>query len=138
MHRSCSLMQVNPVRTKFAQMAESVISYFEDKKPLRLYKKRYEYNEDTASIDAIIDKDNFQEFTGVLFSINPDSIVSINESNLGDMTCLYTLYTSAQLDFEISDRISEGDLDNFHFEIISIDGSVGYLTLTLKGVGKYA
>ncbi|WP_024653014.1 DUF1506 family protein [Borrelia persica] len=125
----------NNVRTKFTQMALSVISYFEDKKPLRLYQKRYEYNEETASYETVIDRENFKEFTGVLFSINPDSLVTMNESDLSDITCLYKLYTSAQLDFAISDKISEGDLDNFHFEIVSIDGSVGYLTLILKGVG---
>ncbi|WP_025401694.1 hypothetical protein [Borrelia crocidurae] len=46
--------------------------------------------------------------------------MAANASNFSDITCLYRLYISAKLCFKFSDKISEGNLNNCHFEIDSL------------------
>ncbi|WP_024654523.1 DUF1506 family protein, partial [Borrelia hispanica] len=58
-------------------------------------------------------------------------LVKIYDLNISDVKGLSKLYTNADLNFEIKDRIS---LDDTFFEIIKIDSSVGYQTLILRNI----
>ncbi|AHH11405.1 DUF1506 family protein (plasmid) [Borrelia coriaceae] len=49
--------------------------------------------------------------------------------HLSYIKSLHKLYTTSNLEFELKDRISDS---NMFYEIVSIDSSIGYLTIILK------
>ncbi|WP_245580759.1 DUF1506 family protein [Borrelia coriaceae] len=119
----------NSIRTRLASLASRVISYFENEETLKLYKGSYSYSEDLSDYQLTYDKNNFEQFTGVFFSIESDELTNLYDSNLYDIKSLHKLYTTSNLEFELKDRISDS---NMFYEIVSIDSSIGYLTIILK------
>ncbi|UPA11038.1 DUF1506 family protein [Borrelia parkeri] len=122
---------MSSIRDRLSKLASRVISYFKNEETLKLYKGTYAYLENLASHDITFNKNNSSEFKGVLFSIKADTLASVPEINLYDIKSLHKLYTTSNLDFELKDRISD---ESTFYEILSIDSSVGYLTMILKEV----
>ncbi|UPA16915.1 DUF1506 family protein (plasmid) [Borrelia coriaceae] len=119
----------NSIRTRLASLASRVISYFENEETLKLYKGSYSYSEDLSDYQLTYDKNNFEQFKGVFFSIVSDELTNLSDTNLYDIKSLHKLYTTSNLEFELKDRISDS---NMFYEIVSIDSSIGYLTIILK------
>lgn len=128
---------MNAVRIRFEQMSKRIINYYRNHSLLRRYKVYNTKNEDTLEYEKSYDKNEFDEFWGVLFSTTADNSQNMLNSNVGDITSTHTLYTyDLNIDFKIDDRISEGEIEdsNFCYQIIGIDGSIGYLTIYLRGL----
>lgn len=125
----------NAVRDIFAtEVVEFLIDEFKNHDIMRLYKRNPEYNSDDFSFHNAFDINNYSEFRAVLFSIEPDSVKDIQLAPYGDIGSLHKLYTTEPLHFECHDLVAEGDpKDGFFFEILSVDGSINYQTLILKG-----
>ncbi|UPA13757.1 DUF1506 family protein [Borrelia turicatae] len=122
---------MSSIRDRLSKLASRAISYYRNEETLKLYKGTYAYLEDLASHDVTFNKNNFSEFTGVLFSIKADTLANMPNINLYDIKSLHKLYTTSNLDFELKDRISA---KSTFYEILSIDSSIGYLTIILKEV----
>ncbi|AHH11668.1 Putative cytosolic protein (plasmid) [Borrelia coriaceae ATCC 43381] len=129
LYRNYKMIHKNNVRSRLAGSASRIISYFKNEETLKLYKGTYAYLEDLSDYQLTYDKDKFQEFTGVFFSIESDELTNLYDSNLYDIKSLHKLYTTSNLEFELKDRISDS---NMFYEIVSIDSSIGYLTIILK------
>lgn len=128
---------MNSVRIRFAQMSKKLINYYRNHSLMRYYKVDNLYNHDTLVYEKHYNKEEFDEFWGVLFSTTADNSQNMLNSNMGDLTSTHTLYTyDLDIDFKVDDRISEGEIDNtnYCYQIIAVDGSIGYLTLYLRGL----
>ncbi|UPA18857.1 DUF1506 family protein [Borrelia puertoricensis] len=122
---------ISNVRNGFSRLASRVISYFQNEENFKLHKGNYSKCEELDSHEITYDKGKFSKFTGVLFSIKADTLASLPEINLYDVKSLHKLYTTSSLEFELKDRISA---QSTFYEILSIDSSIGYLTMILKEV----
>ncbi|AHH13225.1 Putative cytosolic protein (plasmid) [Borrelia hermsii YBT] len=118
-------------RDRLASMAERMIGRFREKSYFRFYKGTYSHDDEFESPEINFDKNNYTQFVGIIIDIYPQELVKINDSNIYDLKNLSKLYTNAEINFEIKDRVS---LEGSFFEIINIDSSVGYKTLILRGL----
>ncbi len=119
------------VRLRLKNLAGRVIHYFKETSDIRFYKAINSTDNEFASHDITFDKNNYTDFVGIIIDISPQELVKIYDLNISDVKGLSKLYTNADLNFEIKDRIS---LDDTFFEIIKIDSSVGYQTLILRNI----
>lgn len=125
------------VLDKLEKMSFRLIDYYSNTLELYHYPfSRDNYDEETAVYERIYDKQQCNKFKGVLFSIQNDSLSDINNSEMNDITSLHKLYTKYDIGFAIGDRISEGRIkeDNFCYEILEIDASLGSITMILRGL----
>ncbi|WP_231932074.1 DUF1506 family protein [Borrelia miyamotoi] len=72
-----------------------------------------------------------QNFVGIIIDISERELSLIEDSGLFDSNHLAKLYTYANLEFDIQDRVA---LDEEYFEIIKLDYSLGYKTLILRRI----
>ncbi|WP_024653804.1 DUF1506 family protein [Borrelia persica] len=119
------------LRSRLSQMANRMINTFREESLLRFYKGIYSKDEEFEDLNINFNKDTYREFVGIIIDITPQELANIETSNLYDSCQMSKLYTNEELDFEIKDRVSLND--NF-YEIINIDGSVGYKTIILRSL----
>ncbi|ACN53070.1 DUF1506 family protein [Borreliella valaisiana] len=118
------------IRKRLADMSARIINVFKDPEPLRFYKGNIIKLDNGDSYQRIFDKNEYTEFIGVIIDIKPQELTVLHNSNLFDIQGYSKLYTYADLDYELKDRISISY--SVYFEIFSIDSSIVYFTLVLK------
>ncbi|WP_210377321.1 DUF1506 family protein [Borreliella garinii] len=118
------------IRKRLADMSFRMINVFKDPEPLRFYKANIIKLEGDESYQRIFNKNEYTEFIGVIIDIKPQELAMLYDSNMSDIQGYSKLYTYANLNYELKDRISISDL--VYYEIFSIDSSIGYFTLVLK------
>ncbi|XOU12996.1 DUF1506 family protein (plasmid) [Borreliella americana] len=118
------------IRKRLSDMSIRMINAFKNSETLRFYKADTLKLEEDESYQTVFDKNKYEEFIGVIIDIKPQELAVLHDSNLSDIQGYSKLYTYANFDFALKDRISISD--SIYFEIFSIDSSIGYFTLILK------
>ncbi|WP_210370775.1 DUF1506 family protein, partial [Borreliella garinii] len=93
------------IRKRLADMSFCMINVFKDPEPLRSYKANIIKLEGDGSYQQIFNKNEDTEFIGVIIAIKPQELAALHDSNLSDIQGYSKLYTYANLNYELKDRI---------------------------------
>ncbi|AYE37103.1 hypothetical protein DB313_06260 (plasmid) [Borrelia turcica IST7] len=121
---------MSAIRQRLASMAGRLVSFYQNDEEIRYYKAKEVYNSYNATSTLHFSKEEYTKIIGIIFNLTDEELAQINDSNLSDIKVYYKMYTSADIAFKVKDRIS---LENtLYFEIVKVNGGVGYYTLILK------
>ncbi|AOW96103.1 DUF1506 family protein [Borrelia miyamotoi] len=119
------------LRNRISSMATRMINRFAEEALFKFYKGIHDRDEELQSNEITFSKHTYTEFVGIIIDISERELSLIEDSGLFDSSHLAKLYTYANLEFDIQDRVA---LDEEYFEIIKLDYSLGYKTLILRRI----